>query len=972
MIDSLRWEQLKSILATALQENSPAARIAVVERSCAHDADLLGEAESLLAEAESLLKEASDDLEACADQASTIIPRESISEIGQRVGAYVIISQIGRGGMGAVYLAARADGYFERQVAIKLLSRGPDLEELDRRFRAEREVLARLEHPNIAKLLDAGTTEHGVPYIVMEYVDGTPITRFVDENQLPVTARLELFLKVCAAVEVAHRQSVVHRDLKPNNILVTRDGEPKLLDFGIAKLVGTDANPLEITALGLERLTPISASPVRGESVTKVSDIYSLGALLYEMLTGSSPHRFHTSNPSRTELINVLCEQEPIAPSALAHEPRKRRMVRGNLDAILLCALQKDPSKRYSSVTAFADDIRRHLVGDLVQARSAGASRILRKTLHKRWAQFCLVVVGIALVCAGGLLLRNVWRPSIKPQGVRNTPSSLRPVEVTLAPEKSIAVLPFDNFSADKENSYFVDGVQDNILTDLAKVADLKVISRTSVASYRGATKDAREIGQALNVSHILEGSIQKSGGRIRVNAQLIDTRTRAEVWADHYDRKIDDLFILQSELAQTIVSRLKATLLPDEKAAIENRPTRDMLAYDLYLRAREEFYQYNYGRGIEFLENAVARDPKFAIAYAFLAEMQLYSYRFTAVQDSAHLVAAKTAADTALALAPGLAESHLAQAQYYYYGTRDFEAADRELTLAGSPTNNARFLDLTALVQRRLGHWKNAIRNGERAAELDPRNPFIINELLESYNSVRRFQEAEDLASRAIQLLPPTNNARWLLRAESFLGRGRLQDARTAAAEAPLARPAKINAEARLDLFARDYDRAAQHLGNMPDGGWDSPATSLLAGRIARAQGDSEKARASFQSARDRLLENLGHRPNDPGSLSDLSLADLGLGREQDALSEALRAVELVPISRDAVDGVTYATTLAIVYLATGQSDAALDELAKIAKLPCGPNYGELRFDPVWDELRTNPKFGEIMARAAEPPVYD
>src|SRR6478752_523942 len=285
MIDSLRWEQLKSILADALQQKSPAERIAVVEQSCAHDAELLREAESLLTEAELLLKEANDDIEACADQASDVIPRENPSEIGRRVGAYVIISEIGRGGMGAVYLAARADGYFEKQVAIKLLTRGSDTAELFRRFRSEREVLARLDHPNIARLLDAGTTEDGIPYIVMEYVDGMPVVLYVEENQLPVTERLALFLKVCAAVEVAHRKSVVHRDLKPNNILVDRDGEPKLLDFGIAKLVGDDVNPLELTALGHERLTPVSASPeqAQGALVTKASDIYSLGALLYEM-----------------------------------------------------------------------------------------------------------------------------------------------------------------------------------------------------------------------------------------------------------------------------------------------------------------------------------------------------------------------------------------------------------------------------------------------------------------------------------------------------------------------------------------------------------------------------------------------------------------------------------------------------------------------------------------------------------------
>jgi serine/threonine protein kinase len=631
MIDSPRWEQLKSILANALQQNSPAARIAIVEQSCAHDAELLREAESLLTEAEVLLKEANDDLEACADQASTVIPRDTVSEIGRRVGAYVIISEIGRGGMGAVYLAARADGYFEKQVAIKLLSPGPDLGELNRRFRSEREVLARLEHPNIARLLDAGTTDDGIPYIVMEYVDGQPITRFVEDSHLSITARLELFLKICAAVEVAHRHSVVHRDLKPNNILVNRDGEPKLLDFGIAKLIDSDPNPLELTALGQERLTPVSASPeqAQGESVTQSSDIYSLGSLLYEILTDRRPHRFQSRTPSRTELIDVLCKQEPLLPSSCVVETRTRRRLRGNLDAIVLHALHKDPNRRYSSVAGLAEDIRHHLAGDFVSARAGAAGfRTVRRTLHKRWVQLSIVAMGVALFCWVGYLVKTTERPALRLPEANSFSNSSRPGDVA-QPEKSIAVLPFVSFNSDGDNGYFLDGVQDNIITDLGKVADLKVIGRSSVIGYRGVIKDAREIGRALGVSYLLEGSAQKSGDRIRLNARLIDARNNAQVWAEHYDRNEGDLFALEGELAQKIASQLKAALSPNEKAAIESQPTRDMAAYDLYLRAREAFFQYDGSKTIALLESAIARDPRFALAYCLLAEAHLYTYRF-------------------------------------------------------------------------------------------------------------------------------------------------------------------------------------------------------------------------------------------------------------------------------------------------------------------------------------------------------
>src|SRR5205085_1939946 len=276
--------------------------------SCSGDDALLREAESLLAEAEILRRSASDDLEACAENATRRIRREVASQIiGKRIGAYVVTREIGRGGMGTVYLAARADGYFEKDVAIKLLFSGIDTEEMVQRFHSERRVLARLDHPNIARLLDAGTTDDGSQYFVMEYVEGVPVTRFLQESKASVSARLELFLKICAAVEAAHANSVVHRDLKASNILVTAKGDVKLLDFGIAKVMLGAADPRESAAPGRELLTPVSAAPeqARGEAVTESTDVYALGVLLYEILSGCKPHRFPHRNPTLEEVLAV-------------------------------------------------------------------------------------------------------------------------------------------------------------------------------------------------------------------------------------------------------------------------------------------------------------------------------------------------------------------------------------------------------------------------------------------------------------------------------------------------------------------------------------------------------------------------------------------------------------------------------------------------------------------------------------------
>jgi serine/threonine protein kinase/Tfp pilus assembly protein PilF len=974
-MDSQRWQRLKLILAEALEQKSAAARTALVGRSCGNDADLLREIESLLAEAEPLFSETPDELEECANNFAAALPRKDASEIGRRIGAYVIIREIGQGGMGTVYLAARADGYFEKQVAIKLLKRGVANEEVLRRFRSEREVLARLDHPNIARLIDAGTTDDGLPYFVMEYIDGIPITRFLDEKQEGLAARLNLFLKISSAVEAAHRNSVIHRDLKPNNILVNREGELKLLDFGIAKFVGKNTNPLELTTLGHERLTPVSASPeqAKGEPVTISSDIYGLGVVLYEMLTGARPHRFLTSDPSREELVEVVCKQLPTLPSLVVKDRERQRQLRGDLDAILLRALQKEPTLRYPSVAEFAEDIRRHLVGEPVRAREHKAAyRIKTRLLHNRNVQVWLGATILALLFVAAFIFGSRVRSGLKQLGVQAPAVSSSLGNAPSLSEKSIAVLPFDIFNNDTENAYFADGVQEAIITNLTNVAALKVISRGSVASYRGKAKNERELGQTLGVFYVVEGSVQKAGDRVRVNTQLIDTRTITQVWAQQYDRKLDDLFAVESDLAQAIVSQLKGKLSPDEKAAIENRPTKDMLAYDLYLRARESFFQNNCQNAVHLLEQAIARDPQFALAYCSLAEVHLYIYRFNGDRTTSRLDHANKAAETALQLAPKLPQSHLAKAQYYYYGLRDCEHALAELNVAGSSgREQAEFVDLGALIKRRLGHWKDAIRDGEKAVELDPQNPFIINELVESYTSVRRFADAERLADKGIKAMVTQNGYLWGLKSQALLGMGRVKEA-SAVLESSPEDMTHVYRSVLAAMFARDFARAFQLLENATPVEKESDTVPFFEGIVARGQQDAARARSFFQLARDRMTAKLRERPEDAQLISDLSVADAGLGFKENALREAKRAIELCPLSRDAVDAPSYETMLALVYAWTGEHDAALTQLEKIVRLPRGPDYGELRFNPWWDEIRNDPRFDRLLSQATLPPVYE
>lgn len=405
-MNTSRWEQVKSVLGHALERADSAERASFLAHACADDT-------SLRREVESLLQHASDRLDTCAAQLSIGGGLEGTPAIiGRRIGAYEIVRELGRGGMGAVYLATRADREFQKQVAIKLLKRGTDTDEVLSRFRAEREILARLEHPNIARLLDGGTTDDGLPYFVMEYVAGARITDYCFAHALGVADRLKLFLKVCGAVQFAHQNLIVHRDLKPANILITIDGEPKLLDFGIAKLLDP-THSLEVTAVDRQRLTPAYASPeqVRGEPITTGSDVYALGALLYELLAGASPHRFATAHPSPRELLRVIGEVMPARPSAVAAITANRPRVAGDLDRIVLQALRKEPHARYPGVGFLAEDVHRFLKGLPVRARPATFGYRARKFVNRnKMAVGAGMIAVVALLVGTAMIISNARR----------------------------------------------------------------------------------------------------------------------------------------------------------------------------------------------------------------------------------------------------------------------------------------------------------------------------------------------------------------------------------------------------------------------------------------------------------------------------------------------------------------------------------------------------------------------------------
>ena len=980
-IDPQRWDRLKTILGEALEQNSSAARIALVERRCGQDTDLLEEAESLLAEAEALLKERTDGFEDCAQNAASTFWQEGPPRGGERVGAYVIVRELGRGGMGTVFLAERADGQFEKQVAIKILNRGADTAEILHRFRAERQILARLDHPNIGRLLDAGTTDDGLPYFIMDYIVGAPVTRFAVAQRLSTRQRLELFLKICAAVEFAHRNLVVHRDIKPSNILANAEGEPKLLDFGIAKLLAKDEDAAQLTTEAQQHLTPICASPeqAKGYPITVATDIYSLGALLYEMLSDQKPHRFSTARPTREELALVVGEQVPPPPSAVASDAQTARLLRGDLDAIVLFAMRKEPGMRYATVADLAADIRRHLAREPVAARHPTLG-YRAKCLVKRNGSRLVASAAVVIVLAG--ILFAFWvrsqqnareAASMRARGISAPASDIR---------KSIAVLPFENLG-DNSPSYFADGVQDNILTDLGKVGDLKVISRSGVAAYRDKHRNMKQIGHDLGVANVLEGSVQISGDRVRINAQLIDTQTDTQIWAEQYDRNLEDIFALQSELAQTIAAQLKATLSTGEKAEIWRQPTQDLQAYDLYLRARAALRgeggvipRENWNVAVDLLDRAIARDPKFALAYCLLNEAYVLEYRFGEDHSPQHLAAAKDAAETALRLEPNREEARLALARYYYHGLRDYRRTQQELSsLPSSAPHEVDFFTLASLVERRLGQFAASIRDGEKAVELDPQNASLAASLGQTYSGLRRFGDSERVANAAIARMRGAKSTGLLVvKNEAALGMGNVEEAHAALDSIQNKDDMDYQtARLRLYLIERDYSGAKAFAAKVTDEVKRRPNFWLTLAAVAHAEGKVNEERQANAEAKRSALLALVPRPDDPGLLGELAIAEASLGQNEEALRHARHAAETLPPSVDAVGGAMCEMNLVAVLVMTGDRDATFDKLSKLVKLPFGLiNYGDLKLNPVWDDLRDDPRFDRILAESAFPLAAD
>ena len=590
---------------------------------------------------------------------------------------------------------------------------------------------------------------------------------------------------------------------------------------------------------------------------------------------------------------------------------------------------------------------------------------------HVHWAEVAIALLVLGAITAAFLFVLR--RPMRSP--------------LTVA-EKSIAVLPFENLSEEKANAFFADGVQDEILTDLARIADLKVISRTSVMYYRsGIARNLREIGEQLGVAHVLEGSVQRSGNRVRVNAQLVDARTDRHLWGQTYDRDLADVFAIQSEIAKTIADQLQAKLSPSEKSAIERPPTTDLAAFDVYAHAKDLLVTANAGttgkadllQAIDLLNQAVARDPSFFEAYCRLAQAHDSLYNGGYDHTSARLALAETAIEAASRLRPNAGETHLARARNIYQGYLDYNGALAELELARQALpNDSRVFELMGYIQRRQpGRYEESTRTLERVLELDPRNVVVLGQIAAfNYPRSGRYTDAKSAWARLLAITPDDATAKASRAMVDLDWKGDTRPLHQMIDAIRATNPAAVQSIADIWIICALAERDAAAANNALIAAGENPIAlssenvffnrPFVEGVVARVTKDDAKARSAFTAARAEQEKIVQAQPNYGPALCVLGLIDAGLGRKEEALREGRRAVELLPVGKDAPHGVGMVKSLAMIAAWIGDKDLACEQLAIAIRGPSNLSYGQLKLMPLWDPLRGDPRFERIVASLA------
>jgi len=698
---------------------------------------------------------------------------------GELVGPYRLMRLLGAGGMAEVWLAQRADGAFKREVALKTPSRllwRPDLTE---RFAIERDIVAALEHPHIARLYDAGVSADGRPYLAFEHVVGSSLLQWANQRRLAIRARIELFLQVLQAVQYAHDKGVLHRDIKPANVLVTDAGQVKLLDFGVARLMERSAQA-DLTRVYGRALTPGYASPeqLTGAHIDAASDVYSLGVMLYELLAGRLPHEAadRTLEPARAVVPPSARVDANAADVRGGSAARIVRLVKGELDAITLKALSPSPSDRYESAQALSRDLRRYLAGEPVRAVPDSLRYRLGKFLIRNRAGVAQAAAITAVLVGMGYVALRYGAPSARGPMPQATTASPNPAAPPLE-DKSIAVLPFVDMSERRDQEYFSDGLSEQLIERLAHSPNLRVIARTSAFAFKGKNEDIRSIGSQLGVAYVLQGSVRKSGEVLRIGAQLVRAADGSHLWSQTYDRDLADIFKVQDEIAAAVARSLEAVLVgrPTQRAITASH----IEAYNLVLQG-DVYSNGPFERDAERAEvsfkKAAALDPAYALPWVKLAQLYMRQAYLSWIPKHEGNAQARRAIEAALRIDP---ESMAAHAARFQYAVRvDFQWADARAELDRMRTIDARDALLLPQCEASFasvtGNLEEAIKIQRQIVERDPLNAAAIGTLASYLLHGDRLEESLAMLRRELRMNPHAIASRGLIGVNlALLGRG-------------------------------------------------------------------------------------------------------------------------------------------------------------------------------------------------------
>ncbi len=883
------------------------------------------------------------------------------AELLGELGDYELLEEIGRGGQGVVFRARQKS--LNRTVALKVISRGQWASKAHlKRFRLEAEAAARLEHPGIVPIHEVGERD-GQCYFSMKFIEGGQLDEVTKREPMSIRQAVELIAKVTRTVHYAHEHGILHRDIKPGNILLDQKGEPHLTDFGLARLVETESTVTRtMEVLG----TPSYMAPEQAvgdnAAISSVTDVYGLGAVLYQLLTGQPPFAGGTTY----ETIKLLLDTEPRQPRQL--NPKIDR----DLSTICLKCLEKDPTRRYPSALALAEDLERWLKHEPIQARRTGIFARGKKWVRRNPSRALLAASLVALAAAAGWI---VWKSEFIRHPVTN----------------GVAVLPFENLSPDSDNAYFADGIQEEILTRLASIAGLKVISRTSTQQYQSKPRNLRQIAKQLGVANILEGSVQKAADQVRVNMQLINAQTDSHLWADTYDRKLTDIFGVESEIAKRIADSLQAKLTGREEQTLAVKPTNNLEAYDAYLRglafeARNGAWIDLLIKAIGFYERAVQLDPKFALAWARLSRAEALLYFRNARSGDNMRDAAKKALENAQKLAPDSPETLLALGCYQYWVLDDYGPAKTTFgRVSKMLPGNSEVAAALGRVARAEGHWDQSIDYFEKALALDPLNAELLAETAWYYGMLGQFPTALKLYDQALDITPNDPDV-MASKANIYQAQGNLEQAARCLSQITAQTPGVLESKITQFMFERNYDEAIrlvqarlarlQTEGEMiAAGGFETETMKgthamlqLGLATIQLAAGDSTGAKFTAEQARNTLEGVRKTQSDHPAVWFAVAQADVLIGEKDSARKAAERAIMLLPSAKDALEKAILQEQLAVVQTSLGENSRAISTLAHLLQTPYSSNAGRtpitpalLRLDPIWDPLRGDPAFQKL-----------